>query len=174
MTGDKGEVIRARKLSSHLDSHPGFRLAGASRVSADGVPAQHKEGRDAGDGPQEEAHGQGRGERLARVGISAGGPGEQESAGKADAGGDGDAREGKHQTRLPWSGGLEEGAHRHRVQRDHAQEERDRFAEIEEHPPAFPLNGGGHRPTGRIRDGILLAARGPVSRTRLQAQRGCL
>jgi len=63
MTGDKGEVIRARKLSSHLDSHPGFRLAGASRVSADGVPAQHKEGRDAGDGPQEEAPG--------RVAVSA-------------------------------------------------------------------------------------------------------
>ena len=63
--------------------------------------------------------------------LRAGRPGEKESAEEGDAGGEGETQESGDETFLQARAGHEEGAHHDRVERENAEEKRDRSGEFE-------------------------------------------
>jgi len=100
-------------------------------------PGEREEKSQSGNGPEEQPHREGRKERFGLCWIGAGMPSVEQAAGKADAGSKGDTKESHFQAFFPAAPRDEERARQDRVKRHHAEEERERSGEFEEHGRAL-------------------------------------
>ncbi len=102
------------------------------------IAGEQEEENGGSEGPEEELDGQRLSDGLGDGGFSVVGgvwigEGEEESAGEADAGGDGEGFDGRREAGLPGAAGDEEGAAEQGVDREDGEDKGGDFGEFAEH-----------------------------------------